>query len=361
MAAFKSPLHETVSTTPTDFWNDSCAQAELRYAIEHGAVGATSNPAIVLEALRQEMPQWEGRLAEIITELPTGSEVEVAWRLIEEMAVKAAGLLLPVFEREQGRKGRLSVQTNPTLFRNPEAMTEQAVHLASLAPNLQVKLPATRAGIIAIEEATFRGVNVNATVCFTVPQALAVAEAVERGLRRRQTAGLEVGSMTPVCTLMVGRLDDWLQVLCERDGIVAHPGALPWAGIACLKKSYGLFRARGYRTRLLAAAYRHRLHWTELIGGDIILTIPYVWQRRFNASGLKVLPRFQEPVDDKIISELGDRFGDFRRAYAEEGLSVEEFDSFGATRRTLRTFIKAYNELLALVRDHLLPDPDRRP
>ena len=360
-SAYRSPLHQTVSTTPTDFWNDSCSLEELSYAIEHGAVGATSNPAIVLEVLRKEMPAWKERIAAIIAELETGSEVEVTWKLIEEMAVRAAALLVPVFAREGGRKGRLSVQTNPTLFRNAWAMADQAVHLHGLAPNLQVKLPATRAGIAAVEEATYRGVNINATVCFTVPQSLLVGEAVERGLRRREAEGRDVAGMSPVCTLMVGRLDDWLAVVAERDGSIAHPSVIPWAGIACIKKAYGLYRTRGFRTRLLAAAYRHHLHWSELIGGDIILTIPYVWQRRFNASAVEVRPRFDEPVDEKIVRELGERFPDFRRAYAEDGLGLDEIDSFGATRRTLRTFIKAYSELLALVRDFMIPDPDRRP
>ncbi len=67
----------------------------------------------------------------------------------------------------------------------------------------------TKAGIKAVEEATYRGVNINATVCFTVPQALAVGEAVERGLSRREKEGYDTSKMTPVCTIMVGRLDDW--------------------------------------------------------------------------------------------------------------------------------------------------------
>ena len=90
-----------------------------------------------------------------------------------------------------GSNGRLSVQTNPANYRDPARMVEQAVRFAGLAPNIQVKFPATAAGIAAIEEATCRGVNINATVSFTVPQALAAAEAVERGLdaARRGRAG----------------------------------------------------------------------------------------------------------------------------------------------------------------------------
>ena len=176
--SFKSPLHQTVSTTLTDYWNDSCSIEELTYAISHGAVGATSNPTIVHEVLLKEKHLWCERIREIARSHATWSEPDVTWQLIREMAVHGAKLLEPVFEREKGRKGRLSIQTDPALYRNADAIVEQAVEFASLAPNMQVKIPVTRAGVTAIEEATYRGVNINATVCFTVAQAVAAAEAV---------------------------------------------------------------------------------------------------------------------------------------------------------------------------------------
>ena len=181
---YKSPLHQTVSTTKTDFWNDSCSTKELTYAIEHGAVGATTNPIIVLNVLHEELNLWSGRIKQIIAEHQDWSEVEVTWQLIEEIAVKSAALLFPIFEREKGKKGRISIQTNPANYRNSLKITEQAVHFNTLAPNMQIKIPVTKAGIKAIEEATYHGVNINATVCFTVPQSIAVAEAIERGLNR---------------------------------------------------------------------------------------------------------------------------------------------------------------------------------
>ena len=88
---FKSPLHKTVSTTKTDFWNDSCSIEELTYAIEHGAVGATSNPTIVLNVFKQEFHLWKERLLQIIRENPTWSEVEVTWKIFEEIGVKGVG------------------------------------------------------------------------------------------------------------------------------------------------------------------------------------------------------------------------------------------------------------------------------
>ena len=354
-----APLHRT-TLTATDYWNDSCSIAELTYAIERGAVGATSNPTIVGEVLGKEMHLWRDRIGEMITGNPTWTEDEVAWQLIEEMAVRAGQLLLEVFEREGGLKGRLSIQTNPKLYRDSERLVAQATHFDTLAPNMQVKLPATEAGIAAIEEVTAAGASINATVCFTVPQAVAVAEAVERGLDRRAAAGEGTATMAPVCTLMVGRLDDWMQVLVKRDGIVVDPGLAHWAGIACFKRAYGLFGERGYRARLLAAAYRHHLHWSELIGGDIVLTIPHAWQRLFNDSSIEVVPRIEDPLPDGVVDQLYDHFSDFRRAYDPDGMLPQEFDSYGATVRTQRGFIGSYQDLVAVIRDFMLPDPDRK-
>lgn len=355
---YKSPLHQTVTTTATDYWNDSCSVEELSYALSHGAVGATTNPTIVVGVLKKEMHLWRDRIHTIIAENSGWNEEQITWKLIEEMAVKGAELLYPVFERENGLKGRLSIQTNPQFYRNADAIVEQAVHFNSLAPNMQVKIPVTQAGVKAIEEATYLGVNINATVSFSVPQALAVGAAVEHGLQRREAEGKQVDHMRPVCTLMVGRLDDWLHVLEKRDGIIVTPGYVDWAGISCLKKAYRIFHERGYRTRLLSAAYRHHMHWSEFIGGDIVLTIPYEWQKLFNASSIEVKERFNNPPPPEIIDSLLRLFPDFGRAYAEDGLRIEEFDTFGPTVRTLRAFIASYHDLVAIIRDFMLPNPD---
>jgi transaldolase len=346
-ADVKSPLHETVVTTATDYWNDSCSLEELSYAIEHGATGATSNPTIVGEVLQKEMALWRDRIGELISANPHATEDEVTWLLIEEMAVKASELLLG--------KGRLSIQTSPKLYRDAERLVEQGLRFASLAPNMQVKVPATRAGIAAVEELTAQGVTINATVCFTVPQALAVGAAVERGLERRGRSD----DMTPVCTIMVGRLDDWLEIAAAKEGTLLTPGVVNWAGIACIKRAYPIYKERGYRARLLAAAYRSHRHWSELIGGDIVLTIPYKWQRLFNASDIEVKPRFDDPVPEQALEELRTRVPDFVRAYEPDGMTIDEFDDYGATRRTLRGFIASYQDLVATIRGFMLPDPDR--
>jgi transaldolase len=357
-AGYKSPLHQMTQTTPTCLWNDSASVQELTYSIEHGAVGATCNPVIVLGVLKKEIATWKGRIESLLKEFPGATEDVIAWKVVREMSVRAAAPLLPVYEAQRGKNGRLSIQTDPRLYRDSKAIVEQAEEFNKLATNMIVKIPVTSAGIPAIEEATYRGISINATVCFTLPQCVAVAEAVERGLKRREKEGKEISAMGPVCTIMVGRLDDWLKVLVEKDNVAIDPGYLEWAGVAVFKKTYKLFRERGYRIRLLSAAFRNHMHWSEFIGGDVVISPPYSWQVRFNQSDVEVVPRIDKPVNPHMVEETSAKFADFRRAYNENGLTLSEFDTFGPTRRTLRQFITACHDLDAVVRDIMLPNPD---
>jgi transaldolase len=181
----------------------------------------------------------------LIDEMPHATEDQLGWQVVREISIESAALLKPIFDAQQGRNGRLSIQTDPRLYRDAHAIVEQAVEFNQLAPNMIVKIPVTKEGIAAIEEATYYGISINATVCFTLPQCVAVAEAVERGLKRRELKGQDIKTMGPVCTIMVGRLDDWLKVLLERENISVDPGYLEWAGVTVFKKTYNLFRQRG--------------------------------------------------------------------------------------------------------------------
>jgi transaldolase len=350
-----------VSGFPTDIWNDSCAEEELAYALSYGAVGATANPTIVVDVWHRDPARWRARAVAIAAERPVATPEDVAWAVVEEMSAIGARMLEPVFEAQAGRQGRLSVQTDPLLYRTPEAIVGQAVGFDALAPNIIVKIPATAAGITAIEEATWRGVSINVTVSFTTAQCVAAAEAIERGLRRREEAGLDTTRMGPVVTLMMGRIEDWLRVLVERDGVSVRPDALPWSGVAVFKRAYQEFQARGFRARLLGAAIRHHYHWSELIGGDVVITLPATWQHRFNASDVEVRARIDDPVPPAHLDELRRHLPDFVRALEPDGLAVPEFDGFGATARTLRAFIASRQELVRLVTEALIPDPDKRP
>ncbi len=354
MTESRTPLGLMTSRGPTVLWNDSATHSELETSISWGAVGATCNPVIALSAIRSDLPRWSARIAELNHEMPDATESQIGWRIVEEISLEASRLLLPAFEKYQGYNGRLSMQTDPRLARSAKALADQAEYFSQLAPNIIVKIPATEIGIEAIEDATYRGVNINVTVSFTVAQVVSAGEAIERGLKRREAEGKDTSTMGPVVTLMVGRLDDWLKQVHNSDGLCFDPGYLEWAGVAAVKKSVAEFKARGLRSRVLVAAYRNALQWTEFVGGDLVLSPPFAWQQRFQASGIDPEPRMDIPVEQKILDALYS-MPEFRKAYDVDGLAPSEFAGYGATRTTLRQFLGADEELDHIVRDILIP------
>jgi len=89
----------------------------------------------------------------------------------------------------------------------------------------------------------------------------------------------------------------------------------------------------------------------------VVISPPFRWQERYNSSDISVENRMDRPLDPHILREL-EKFSDFRRAYEEKGMGIDEFDAFGPTARTLRQFIKATTDLIGQIRDVMLPDPD---
>ena len=350
------PLLDAARNTPTALWNDSSDPSELAQSISFGGVGATCNPTIAYTCINQRRDVWLPRIAELAKEMPDATESEIGWQVVRELSLEAAKLLEPIFEAENGRNGRLSMQTDPRLARSAKALADQAEEFHNLAKNIIVKIPATSVGLEAIEEATYRGVSVNVTVSFSVAQAVTTGEAIERGLKRREAEGKDTSQMGPVVTLMVGRLDDWIKEVAARDKMFLDPGHLEWCGIAAFKRAYQEFQKRGLRARMLSAAFRNVMHWSEFVGGDVVVSPPFQWAKLINDSDYKMEERMDIPVREDIMKTLLS-IPEFVRAYEPDGMTPEEFDTFGATVKTLRGFLQADADLDALVRDVIMPAP----
>ena len=349
----KTKMQQTTDSG-SDWWNDSNDHVELQHAFDEGAVGATSNPVITFQSVKNHPDLWMPVIDEMILENQQASEDEILWMLIDSVGKKAAKILLPVYEKTNRQKGKLSLQVNPKYYRNADAMFEQGQYLASLAPNIAIKCPALPAGIKAMEMLTAAGITVNATVSFTVPQAVQVAEAIERGLSQAEKNSIDTKDVTPYVTIMVGRIDDHLKRVRDSKNINMDPEIINWASIAIFKNAYRIFKERNYRSKLLAAAFRCDLHWKEIVGGDIIISMPYEWWNKFNASDVDVRHKIDEPVDEKTISLLKENFEDFNKAYDEKGMSENEFESFGASVHTMKTFLEGYDEFVALIRSRMI-------
>ena len=344
----------------SDWWNDSNDHLELKHAYDEGAVGATSNPVITLNSVKNRPEIWLPVIDEIIFASPTASEDDVLWNLMDEVGKRAANILLPIYEETNGQKGKLSLQVNPKFYRNADAMFEQGKYLASLAPNIAIKCPALPAGIDAMEMLTAHGISINATVSFTVPQAVKVAEAIERGLQKAENKGIDITKVTPYVTIMVGRIDDHLKRQNKELNAGVSEDIIDWASIAIFKNAYSIFKKRGFKSRLLAAAFRCDLHWSEIIGGDVVISMPYEWWNKFNNSDIKVQNRMDIPVEESILDTLKNNFEDFNKAFHEDGMSLNDFESFGATKHTMKGFLSGYDEFANIVRDRMINKPETK-
>lgn len=333
--ASESYLQWLVRETPTTWWHDSADPDELRRGLEQGATGVTTNPLLTSRTLRGRPEIWADALRAVPKDLPAERRAE---ELMGHVVRRAAEMLLPQYEHTKGRWGYVCGQVNPGRAGDREAMMAMARRYHAWAPNIAVKLPVTAAALDVLEDCAAEGITVTATVSFTVPQVLAVAERYELGLARARKAGKKTGRCFPV--LMIGRLDDYLREVAHDRKAAVEEADIRQAGLAVAKRAHTLFKQRGYEAVLLPAALRGVYHMTELAGAEMVMSIAPGIQALLLESGVPREQRIEKPVPADVIRRL-ETIPEFVRAYEPKGMDPEEFITFGLTQRTLAQFYDA--------------------
>lgn len=287
------------------FWldyirRDVLENGELARLIADGEVrGVTSNPSIFEKAIG-------GSTLYDSAMRPLAHAGWTAERIFESLAVhdirEATDLLLPVYEGTGGRDGFVSIEVNPQLADDTEATLEEARRLwgAVNRPNLMVKIPATPAGIPAIEQAIYEAININVTLIFALDRYNQVMQAYLRGLERRDQEGEQLDRIASVASFFVSRVDTavdgQLELIVREEGPNAPRAAalLGHAAVANAKLAYAQFhstfaeerferlRQRGARvqrplwasTSTKNPAYSDVLYVEQLIGPDTVNTLP---------------------------------------------------------------------------------------
>jgi len=229
-----------------------------RYIDELSITGLTSNPTIFDHAIKNSN-DYDDAIKSKLAEGKSGEKL--FFELALEDLTEAADLFRPVYDRTCGVDGWVSLEVSPLLAHNTKSTVAEAKDLYARAqrPNLLIKIPGTKEGLPAIEEAIFAGIPVNVTLLFSDTQYLAAAEAYMRGVERRIEAGLkpDVGS---VASIFVSRWD------------VAVTGKVPPAlnnqlGIAVSKRAYktylGLLSSPRWMRAYNAGARPQRLLWAS--------------------------------------------------------------------------------------------------
>jgi transaldolase len=323
--------------TATRWWHDSAQAEELGRGLERGAIGVTTNPVLASTALRNDRTLWAAEIDRTLAaRLPPEQHAEALMRILVSAA---AARLLPEFEASGGASGFVCAQVNPLRAGDRECMYPMAKRFHSWAPNIAVKLPATAAGLDVLEECVAEGITTTATVSFTVPQAIAIAERHRAGIRRARQNGIEPGKCFAV--LMIGRLDDYLREVAHDGKIAVSESDICQAGLAVTKRAYSIYKDHGYDAVLLVAALRGAYHLTELAGAELLMSIHPSYQEPFVSQDFAREARIDRPVPADVVDRL-QQMPDFTRAYEPDGMTPADFVTYGVSQRTLSQFSESW-------------------
>jgi transaldolase len=323
----RSRLHK-LAERGQSVWIDNLSRelvhgGELARLIDEDAVtGITSNPTIFQKAISGSS-DYDQQLKSCPEEL---DPAEIFFRLAVEDIRDACDVLRPVWEQTGGADGYVSLEVEPGLAYDTQGTVEQAIELRERVdrPNAYIKIPATVAGLPAIEECIARGRSINVTLIFSLARYDGVIEAYVRGLERLLAEGGDPSKVSSVASFFVSRLDTEAERRLDQLGNTTLQGKL---GIASARLAYKHFQKAfsGPRWELLAAkgastqrplwaststknpAYRDVMYVEELIGPDTVDTMPPETIRAFQdhgeVRGDTVLEGWAEA--EQLLSDLG--------------------------------------------------------
>jgi transaldolase len=314
----RSPL-QRLSDQGQSVWIDYLSRDLLRRGElarmmrEDAVVGVTSNPTIFEKAIAGAA--YDEQLRELVAHEADPKELFLA--LATHDVGEACDLLRPVWDERSGGDGYVSIEVDPTLAHDAAATVAEALRLHALIdrPNLLVKIPATSAGLVAIEEMIARGRSINVTLIFSLTRYAEVAERYLRGLERLVDAGGDPRRVASVASFFVSRVD--VEADRRLDELVGGDDLRGRLGIANAKLAYQRYRRlfSGERWDELAArgASPQRCLWAststkdparrdvryveELIGPETISTMPEQTLRAFQHHG-RVAPTLEQGLDE---------------------------------------------------------------
>ena len=349
----KSRLHQ-LSELGQSVWIDFLSRKMLqtseleRMMRDDAVVGITSNPTIFQKAI-SEGNLYDEQIRAYLDELDDPKDI--FWQLAEKDVGDACDVLRPVWDQGQGQDGYVSIEVDPNLAGDTEGTIAEArrLHAEIGRPNLYVKIPATKAGLPAIEEMIASGKNINVTLIFSLERYAEVAEAYIRGLERLVESDGDLAQVSSVASFFVSRVDtetdkrlDELGGHDELKGKLASANAKlayqrykelfsgeRWAPLAV--KGATTQRCLWASTSTKNPAYRDVMYVEELIGAETVNTMPEETIHAFQDHG-EVALTIEHGIDEAErlfgqLAEAGIDYEDVVRVLEEEG--VQKFaDSF---------------------------------
>jgi len=345
----KAYFHRVMELTQTKFWINNPTRAEADLSIAHGALGCTNNPSYPQKML--DHPEEGAYALKLLDEsiLATEDETEAEILYQQKIVRPIAEKFLPLFESSGHEHGYVSIQGDPIREHDPDVIINEALRNRRVAENIACKIPTTAAGLKAMEVLFAENVPVNATEIMGIQQAIDLFELYER------VTGKTGVRPKLYMSHIAGIYDDYLQKQAAREGIDISSDVLWQAGLAVARKLYILMQERGYPSTFVGGGARGLHHFTEMVGGDVCITIN--WKGTADLlvdQNPPVVYRIFNPVPQKVIDELVEKLPDFRRGYLEDGLKVEEYETFGPVEHFRDSFVKSWKKVLEVTRERRL-------
>ena len=341
-----SYFHRVTAQSPTRFWANNPTREEAELALAAGAVGCTTNPSYCQKMIDHPV---EGAYAlalldEAVRESRDESEAEAI--LQRKLVNGIAERFRPLYERSRGAHGYVSIQGDPIHEHDPQRIQDEGLANRALGDNICIKVPVTRPGLKAIEALVRQNIPINSTEIFAFAQATALCDLYERTtakVRRRPKMYL---------SHIAGIYDDCLKAYAEKNHIDIAADVLWQAGLAVARKVYHLVEERGQKVTFIGGGARGLHHFTEMVGGDLVVTINWGGTAdQLIAQDPPVVYRVFNPVPQAVIDELKAKLPDFRRGYVARGLGVDEFAEFAPVEFFRSQFVKSWNRVLDLARE----------
>jgi len=324
--------------------------------------GVTTNPPLSLQAIQDDPPYWEGVAKTIIAENPGIDTETLFWSLYKQVVKRGSDTYLPLFEKTGYKEGFLSGQVDPRSVFDKDAMLRQALELATINPNVMIKVPGTKEGYEVIEELTARGISTNNTLTFILPQLVDCAETVKRGLERAKANNVDLSKWRSVITHMESRYGDLggLRDAAAEKGIELSDGDVRMAELAIFKKAYKYLEDNNLPSKMLSCSLRlgptvdgvtRIWHLEEKTGASVVVTCPPSFiDQIMNFEGEKDIVFEKDRIHAETPKDVMDklmRIPYFEKAYAVDGYSRDEYNTHPALQRTADQFSKATEEMVA--------------
>lgn len=331
-------FHRVHQETPTRFWINNPSGSELDQALAAGAINCTTNPTYGAKLLQSEPDLMQGLIAGALQE--TEDDEVAADLAVQAATARLLARFLPLYERSGGAQGFVTLQSDPRKEEDASEILEAARRYRALGPNFMTKIPVTPAGLEAMEALIAEDFPLCATEVFSIDQAIAICELYQRVTQRT--------GKRPPCyvTHITGIFDEYLSKLAEREDIAIASETLSWAGATVARKEYRLLKERSYPVTLLGGGARTIRHFTDFVGGDFHITINGSTAQELIERDEPAVSRIDIETPPQILNELLEKLPDFRRAYHEGGLPVEEFADYGPVQLFRNNFIAGYERLL---------------